>query len=110
MAFRTADQMNIIVKVLTRSDSAMAKPQVGNATQAELDNLTPVYDKLSNLYCAKSAFIRGTSSPGISDSIKCWFAVNLNSPLCTFAISRKPFLNSFPGSSWIRPFSMNIMK
>jgi hypothetical protein len=41
----------------TLSDSAIAKPHVGKATHAELDNLKPVNSRLSNLYCLSGSLI-----------------------------------------------------
>lgn len=56
---------------LTRSDSAMARPQVGNATQAEDDSRSPLWVRLSSLYLASSSFIAGTSASSMSARMRC---------------------------------------
>lgn len=63
------------------SDSAMAKPQVGKATQAELDSRTPEWSRLSRPHLASNLFISSRSSGATSERIKCWLAVNRKVPL-----------------------------
>ena len=61
----------IRVNKRTRSDSAMASPHVGNATQAELDNLNPEKLTLSNPYFPKILFTSSRSPLSTSVTMIC---------------------------------------
>ena len=54
-----------------RSDSAIASPQVGKATQAELDNLKAECDQLSNPHFFNNLSISDLSSSGILANTTC---------------------------------------
>src|ERR1700760_4825392 len=53
------------------SDSAIAKPQVGNATHAEEESLNPENSVLSSLYLCKRVLIAGRSTSAMLLMIKC---------------------------------------
>ena len=93
-SIRTNEQIACRGKRLTRSDSAIASPQVGNATQADEDCLNAVCERLSNLYLANRSLISSKFSVGISVMTKCWLVVILKLPLWILAISVKQVLTA----------------
>ena len=93
-----------------RSDSAIARPHVGKATHADDERRRPEKSTLSSPYFLSSLAMVASSDGSISEIMRCWFAVRRKTPLCTFAISRRPVLKSLPGSSCTRPFSMKHVK
>jgi len=66
---------------ISKRQASCTTHQVGKATQADEDNLKPLWSILSSFHLASNRSISGLSSSVTSDKIQCWLAVNLKSPL-----------------------------